>query len=133
MQVRHHHRDMRETTVTQFKRRYHVDLPQSQRVATLACRFAMMLNDGTVSDLERMKRIEWAAKLHEIGLSIAHSSYHKHSAYIVEQADMPGFSRREQKHLAFLVVSHKGSLSKLLNWDIGEIDWPAVKGNNGTP
>ena len=123
---RHHHRDMRETTVTQFKRRYHVDLPQSQRVATLACRFAMMLNDGTVSDLERMKRIEWAAKLHEIGLSIAHSSYHKHSAYIVEQADMPGFSRREQKHLAFLVVSHKGSLSKLLNWDIGEIDWPAV-------
>ena len=38
------------------------------------------------------RQLEWAAKLHEIGLMISHSSYHKHSAYIVEQADMPGFA-----------------------------------------
>lgn len=58
---------------------------------------------------------------------ISHSSYHKHSAYIVEQADMPGFSRREQRQIAHLILAHKGSLSKmvaLLNEQPAY--WPAV-------
>ena len=46
--------------------------------------------------------IAWAAKLHEIGISVAYSGYHKHSAYIVQNADMPGFSRMEQWRLATL-------------------------------
>ncbi|MCL4470787.1 MAG: exopolyphosphatase, partial [Gammaproteobacteria bacterium] len=50
--------------------------------------------------------------LHEIGLSVAHSGFHKHSAYIIEHADMPGFSKKEQAQLSRLVLAQRGSLAK---------------------
>ena len=49
----------------------------------------------------------WAARLHEVGLSIAYNQYHKHGAYLLENADLPGFSRHEQSLLAVLVRSHR--------------------------
>ncbi len=112
---RNHLHDLRDATVKQFKRRYHIDSAQAERVAGLA---SIFLNRMTQCppESELARRVNWAAKLHEIGLSISHSAYHKHSAYIVEYADMPGFSRREQKALALLVLAHKGSLTKLLSW-----------------
>jgi exopolyphosphatase/guanosine-5'-triphosphate,3'-diphosphate pyrophosphatase len=57
--------------------------------------------------------LDWAARLHEIGLSVSHSGYHRHSGYILENADMPGFSRTEQARLALLARAQRGSLSKL--------------------
>ena len=54
--------------------------------------------------------------MHEIGIPVAYSGYHKHSAYIISNADMPGFSREEQERLAALVLSHRRSLKK--SWDI---------------
>ena len=68
-----------------------------------------------------------AGRLHEIGLDIAHTGYHKHSAYILENADMPGFSRKEQTILAQLVICHRGDLKKMADI-IGdnEIMWCAV-------
>ena len=52
-------------------------------------------------------------KLHEIGVSIAQGAYHKHSAYILANADMPGFSRQEQGYLSNLVLAQRGKLSKM--------------------
>ena len=49
----------------------------------------------------------WAARLHEIGLDIAHAQYHKHGAYVLAHADLPGFSRQEQELLGVLVRSHR--------------------------
>jgi exopolyphosphatase/guanosine-5'-triphosphate,3'-diphosphate pyrophosphatase len=106
--------DMREETVSEFARRYHVDMKQTARVETLA----QQLFKGTVS-ADRGEREEarqflsWAARLHEVGISIAHSSYHKHGAYILENADMPGFSRTDQARLALLVRAQRGALSKV--------------------
>jgi exopolyphosphatase/guanosine-5'-triphosphate,3'-diphosphate pyrophosphatase len=57
--------------------------------------------------------LDWAARLHEIGITVAHSGYHKHTAYIVRNADMPGFSRSEQARLATLALAHRGSLDKM--------------------
>jgi exopolyphosphatase/guanosine-5'-triphosphate,3'-diphosphate pyrophosphatase len=57
--------------------------------------------------------LAWAARLHEIGISIAHTSYHKHSAYMLANADMPGFSKRDQALLARLVLAHRGKLERL--------------------
>ncbi|MFM7275051.1 MAG: exopolyphosphatase, partial [Gammaproteobacteria bacterium] len=51
-----------------------------------------------------------AADLHELGLTVSHSGYHKHGAYLLEHADMPGFSRREQSMLSFLVLNHRRKL-----------------------
>ena len=67
--------------------------------------------------------LRWAALLHEIGISVAHSSYHKHSAYIVANADMPGFSRMDQGRLSRLVLSHRGKLERVASIDPGSVDW----------
>jgi exopolyphosphatase/guanosine-5'-triphosphate,3'-diphosphate pyrophosphatase len=54
--------------------------------------------------------LQWAARLHEIGLDVSHSGYHRHGAYLLENADMPGFPREEQRLLARLVGGHRRKL-----------------------
>ena len=109
-----HHRDIREVTVDQFVRRYHVDLLQSQRVAGLAAKLLADLDPGKgEKGFLAQSFLAWAARLHEIGISIAQGAYHKHSAYILANADMPGFSRPEQSRLANLVLSQRGKLAKM--------------------
>ncbi len=102
-----HDRDMRDVSVSQFQRRYQVDMAQALRVETLA------LGLFQPEETEARQRLAWAARLHEIGISIAHSGFHKHGAYILENADMPGFSRRDQAFIALLVRAGHGSLGKL--------------------
>jgi len=117
--------DMREVTVRHFMRRYHVDTAQAQRVAELAGRLYRRLRDaGADPNAEQM--LAWAAALHEIGISIAHNGYHKHSAYIIANADMPGFSRMEQSQLARLALAHRGKLSKLQDLSPVPGDWDLV-------
>lgn len=124
-----HHKDMRETTVRQFAKRYHVDVEQARRVQSLALDFysALAKKAQTPAHAEQAKLlIGWAAALHEIGLSVAHSGYHRHSSYIVANADMPGFSRMEQSHLALLVMAHRGSLDKVEPLVTSQHDWPMI-------
>jgi exopolyphosphatase/guanosine-5'-triphosphate,3'-diphosphate pyrophosphatase len=108
-----HHRDIREVTVEQFVKRYHADAAQAQRVATLAqaLRRQLAASDPALDGMADV--LDWAAKLHEIGMSIAQGAYHKHSAYILANADMPGFSRRDQGWLSNLVLAQRGKLSKM--------------------
>ena len=108
------HRDMREATVAQFMRRYHVDVAQADRVRALALTVydALMPGGDREEDPDRVM-LEWAARLSEVGLSIAHAAYHKHSAYVLSNADMPGFSRMEQARLARIVLAHRGKLAKV--------------------
>jgi exopolyphosphatase / guanosine-5'-triphosphate,3'-diphosphate pyrophosphatase len=111
---RFHHHDQRDATVAQFMKRYHVDLEQARRVESLALQLWRPLAPDLLADPESPSHLlSWAARLHEIGLSVAHSGYHKHSAYILTNADMPGFSRMEQAHLALLVLGHRGTLEKM--------------------
>jgi exopolyphosphatase/guanosine-5'-triphosphate,3'-diphosphate pyrophosphatase len=120
--------DKRENTVVQFERRYHIDADQAQRVAQLAAQFMRDLPEPMADQFEETARyVNWAARLHECGLTIAHNGYHKHSAYIAANADMPGFSRDEQKRLAFLILGHAGKLPKLARADPVPLhDWLAV-------
>ena len=108
------HHDTREATVRSFMRRYHVDRLQVRRVQALALKLLSQVSRKLVMQTEVASHyLTWAAKLHEIGISIAHSGYHKHSAYIVENADMPGFSKLEQQILGLLVRGQRRSLTKL--------------------
>jgi exopolyphosphatase / guanosine-5'-triphosphate,3'-diphosphate pyrophosphatase len=107
-------KDMRDVTVAQFMQRYHVDALQARRVAALALSlYGKLTADAGKPDESAPRYISWAAKLHEIGISVAYSGYHKHSAYIISNADMPGFSRDEQAKLALLVQAHRRSLKKV--------------------
>jgi len=120
------HRDMREATVTQFMRRYHVDAAQAERVRALALRIFDAIN-AEQRDLEAERLLlDWAARLAEAGLSVAHAQYHKHSAYILSNADMPGFSRMEQQRLARIVLAHRGKLGKMQDEGLEGSDWTLV-------
>jgi len=121
------HRDMREATVAQFMRRYHVDAAQAERVKQLALTVYDALTPGSEreDDADRLM-LEWAARLAEIGLSIAHAQYHKHSAYVLSNADMPGFSRMEQARLARIVLAHRGKLRKMQDAGLDGSDWKLV-------
>jgi exopolyphosphatase/guanosine-5'-triphosphate,3'-diphosphate pyrophosphatase len=122
-----HHKDMRDVTVAQFMQRYHVDAVQARRVGTLAqSLYRKLAADAKDLDENDPTYIGWAAKLHEIGISVAYSGYHKHSAYILENADMPGFSRDEQSQVALLVLSHRRSLKKVQARIEGAADLRAV-------
>jgi exopolyphosphatase/guanosine-5'-triphosphate,3'-diphosphate pyrophosphatase len=121
------HRDMREATVAQFMRRYHVDAAQAERVRALSLKIHDALAPGAdrEEDADRAM-LEWAARLAETGLSIAHAAYHKHSSYVLSNADMPGFSRMEQARLARLVLAHRGKLGKVQDAGFEGDDWKLV-------
>jgi len=107
---RFHEQDMREETVAEFMRRYHIDSQQAARIGQAALKLLAAAGGGNEND---KRFLDWAARLHEIGLSVSHSGYHRHSGYILENADMPGFSRSDQARLALLTRAQRGALIKL--------------------
>lgn len=105
---RFQHRDVRSATVDALMERYHVDKAQAERVEATVRRLLLQVTEAWNLPIVRSHEMcGWAARLHEIGLDIAHSQYHKHGAYVLENADMPGFSRQEQRLLSALVRAHR--------------------------
>ena len=118
--------DRRDESVKAFMRRYQIDAKQALRVKTIALNlFTTLLPERTEQD-EVRHALSWAADLHEIGLSIAQAGYHKHSAYILNNADMPGFSRVDQSAMALLALAHTGKLSKVQSWVKQREQWLAI-------
>ncbi|MDX9740044.1 MAG: Ppx/GppA phosphatase family protein [Gammaproteobacteria bacterium] len=99
--------DVRETSTRALARRYNVDEAQAERVRATTLRCFDMVADAWRLDEHQAQWLEWAARLHEIGLGIAHSNHQKHGAYVLANADLAGFSCREQKLLALLVLAHR--------------------------
>jgi exopolyphosphatase/guanosine-5'-triphosphate,3'-diphosphate pyrophosphatase len=100
--------DARERTVRSMQERYHVDLAQAERVEATAAKFLAQVEEAwSLTDPAIELVIRWAARLHEIGLDVAHSGYHRHGAYLLANADMAGFPRQEQKLLSIMVGSHR--------------------------
>ena len=109
---RHQHEDVRERTLSALQERYHVDLEQAARVEEKALSaFAQVATDWGLDD-EWRDLLIWAARVHEIGLDIAHYHYHKHGAYLIEHSDLAGFSRLDQQMLALLVRGHRRNIPK---------------------
>jgi exopolyphosphatase/guanosine-5'-triphosphate,3'-diphosphate pyrophosphatase len=81
---------------------------------------------GRTEQDELRHTLSWAADLHEVGLSIAQAGYHKHSAYILNNADMPGFSRVDQTQLGLLALAHTGKLSKAQNLVKNREQWLTI-------
>ena len=109
---RFHNNDMRDVTVQNFMRRYNVDVNQVGRVTRLADMLARQFFASDASE-SALHFLGWVASLHGIGIRVAHSGYHKHTAYILANADMPGFSKKEQARLSLLALAHRGNLKKL--------------------
>jgi exopolyphosphatase/guanosine-5'-triphosphate,3'-diphosphate pyrophosphatase len=107
--------DLRSISVARLAARFDVDAAQAGRVSKVAQHlFLKNSPDVSVPDTERrLRKLQWAAQLHEIGSRISHSDYHKHGAYILDNADAPGFAQPELHRLSLLVLGHRGKLRKL--------------------
>jgi len=113
---RSEHEDVCLRSVQSMQGRFNVDMAQAERVSACAKQlFAQVGEDWGLSKGDRI-RLRWAAELHEVGLAISHVQFHKHGEYILNGADMPGFTRQEQQAIAFLVRGHRRRLRpQLLN------------------
>lgn len=107
---RFQHEDVRDRSVHALMGRYGADPKQAERVVETA----QQLFDGvaktlnlTSDDSDLLRR---AAYLHEIGLAISHSGYHRHGAYLLQHSDIPGFSQIDQNYLSHLVAHHRRKL-----------------------
>lgn len=104
---RRQNQDIRRATVADVAARYGVDQEQANKVAgTAAALFDQAKEDWRFNDADR-NTLLWAARLHEIGLAIAHAQYHRHGAYLLSNSNLAGFSRQEQHELSLLVRAHR--------------------------
>jgi exopolyphosphatase/guanosine-5'-triphosphate,3'-diphosphate pyrophosphatase len=103
--------DARERSVRTMQRRYRVDLEQAARVeATVLALYRKAARGWQLEDERSKQLLAWAARLHEVGLAIAHARYHHHGGYLIANSDLPGFVRLEQQLLATLVTLHRRKL-----------------------
>jgi exopolyphosphatase/guanosine-5'-triphosphate,3'-diphosphate pyrophosphatase len=112
--------DLRTKSVNRLATKFNVDTSHGARVAKVATQlFAQLVSGQTFDDADAVERLQrklgWAAQLHEIGSHISHSDYHKHGAYILDNADAMGFSISEMHRLSLLVLGHRGKLRKIEN------------------
>lgn len=102
------HEDVRDQTIRRWSERYHVDVEQAGRVERSATAFLRQVAGGwELDETWAQQMLAWAAQLHEVGLALAFTGYHKHSAYLVMHGDMPGFSIDEQRVLAALILGQR--------------------------
>ncbi|PAT38144.1 Ppx/GppA phosphatase family protein [Vandammella animalimorsus] len=105
-------RDIRHNSVASLLQRFGYDREQGQRVAEAAAHIWAALDPGHWSE-DELQVLQWAAQLHEIGISIAYERFHHHGAYILRHGDCPGFLPSERERLARLIVGHRGKLKKV--------------------
>jgi len=107
--------DIRSKTVETLAEHYHTDKDHSARIQQTVNNILSQLDSSCCSKGQRKnitQFLSWAVSLHGIGRDIAHSQYHKHSAYIIENGDLAGFSRQDQRLLATIVKTHRKRFSR---------------------
>ena len=110
LQGRIRHEDVRDRTIATVTHRYELDDAQAKRVLATAQELLKQTFSAWNLEVEACAHVlDWAARLHEIGLVLSHQDYHKHGAYLLQYADLPGFSRSDQTLLAALVRRHRRS------------------------
>ena len=104
--------DPRDASVAALMQRYGIDQAQAARVAATAVQlFERVCRDWSLDADDRLM-LARAARLHELGLAIAHSQYQVHGAYVLQHSDIAGFSVQEQRMLAALVRTHRRSVPR---------------------
>ncbi len=105
------HHDIRERTALALSTHYRIDKRQATRVeSSVLSLFDALCGPWEMPEEPYRAILGWAARLHEIGLAINYSGIHKHSAYILQNTDLPGFNQDDQALLAALVRFHRKGL-----------------------
>ena len=100
--------DIRGVTVAAMLRKWSLDSNHGNKVRdTAVTLYSQIAGAWDIQDDLFEKMLGWSALLHEVGLSVSHDGYHKHGAYLIGNADMAGFARRDQILLAALIGGHR--------------------------
>lgn len=102
-------RDQRRV-VEEMARRYSVALKHARKVASVghALFEALIPLHGLAP--EEGKLLDAAAYLHDIGHFVSDTGHHKHSAYLVSNSDLPGFTHDQRTLIALLCRFHRKSM-----------------------
>ncbi|HWI10762.1 MAG TPA: Ppx/GppA phosphatase family protein [Burkholderiaceae bacterium] len=103
--------DIRDASVRELQRRFMVDTQQAARVSGVAQALYASVQPGAGAEMRR--ELLWACALHEIGMMISHHDHHRHSAYVLDHVDAPGFSQSQLRRLGALVLGQRGGLRKI--------------------
>jgi exopolyphosphatase/guanosine-5'-triphosphate,3'-diphosphate pyrophosphatase len=103
--------DIRDASVRELQRRFMVDTQQAARVTSVAQALYASVQPGAGAEMRR--ELLWACALHEIGMMISHHDHHRHSAYVLDHVDAPGFSQSQLRRIGALVLGQRGGLRKV--------------------
>ncbi len=103
--------DIRDASVRELQRRFMVDTQQAGRVTGVAQALYASVQPGAGAEMRR--ELLWACALHESGMMISHHDHHRHSAYVLDHVDAPGFSQSQLRRVAALVLGQRGGLRKV--------------------
>jgi exopolyphosphatase/guanosine-5'-triphosphate,3'-diphosphate pyrophosphatase len=102
------HQDVRDRSVQALAMRCATDQAQAVRVRETARRLLDSVKESwNLAEEELARMLGWSALLHECGMMVAYNQYHKHGAYIINNANLPGFTQQEKQLLAVLVRGHR--------------------------
>ncbi len=104
--------DPRDASVDALMVRYAIDKKQAARVEGSLMQLFDQVAKSWALDADDRVMLARAARLHELGLVIAHSQYHMHGSYVVENSDIAGFSQQQQRYLAALIRTHRRGIPK---------------------
>ena len=118
---RFQHEDIRDRSVHALMGRYNADTKQAERVVKTAQKLFDDVKQPLALNSEDSDLLRRAAYLHEIGLAISHSGYHRHGAYLLQHSDIAGFSQVDQNHLSHLVAHHRRKLRSDARIDVNKV------------
>ena len=97
------HPDIRQRSAESLATRYDVDVEQAKRVLTTTMALHQQCKKAWGIDNEELKNmLAWSALLHEVGLQINTRGIQRHSGYILQNIELPGFGQEQQNLLATL-------------------------------
>lgn len=103
--------DIRTRTVNSLVERFHIDIAHAERVSQQAMHlFDSYAHHWRLQDNNLKQLLSCACQLHEVGLLLSYKYHHRHGAYILQQADLPGFDQTERQLIVSLVELSKGDI-----------------------
>jgi exopolyphosphatase/guanosine-5'-triphosphate,3'-diphosphate pyrophosphatase len=100
--------DIRERSAESLATRYDVDVQHAKRVlATTMAMYQQIKKSWKIDNTELKNLLAWSALLHEVGLQINTRGIQRHSGYILQNIELPGFGQEQQNLLATLARFHR--------------------------
>ncbi len=107
------HEDVRDRTVRALMQRYHINIGDSKEIKVTSLSLLRLLGSTALHDNKNASFLAWASLVHQLGLSVSHSQFHRHGSYLIRHSDLPGFSKKEQAFLAAIIANHRRRFTPL--------------------